>query len=286
MADSPHIREARGDSFETLVLEESKRLPVLVDFWAAWCAPCQVLMPILAKLASDYRGKFLLAKVNTDEEQELARRYSVRSLPTVLLIKNGSVVEQFMGAQPEHVIKQLLDRHIPRESDHLRAAAADALERGELPKARRLLEHACQVDPQNPGATADLARILISEERYDDAEEVLQRLPRESRDGPEVRGVLGLLSFARTAQAAPALAQLESQFKRSPDDHHLRYRLSARRMLAGDYEGALDLLLELLRGEPSEREQAREAMLAAFDVVGGKGDLVSRYRTRMFNALH
>jgi putative thioredoxin len=286
MADSPYIREARHDQFENLVVQESDRVPVLVDFWAGWCAPCKMLMPILARLADDYRGKFLLVKVNTDEEQELARRYGIRSLPTVMLFKGGQPVDQFMGVQPEHAIRQFLDRHIPREAEKLRMAARDALDRGEVGKARSLLQRALAAEPENTALAADLARLFIAEERYDDADALLQQLPREAGDNPEVKSAAALLTFARAAQAAPDTARLEAGLRHSPKDPQLRYQLSARKLLAGDYEGALDLLLELLRLDPLAREQAREAMLAAFTVMGDRADVVNRYRVKMFNALH
>jgi putative thioredoxin len=280
------MREARRDSFEKWVVQESHRVPVLVDFWAAWCAPCQMLMPVLAKLAGDYQGKFLLVKVNTDEEQELARAYGIRSLPTVMLFKGGRPVDQFLGVQPEHAIRQMLDRHIPRESDVLRSAALDALRRGDAMEARKLLERALESQPDNPAVAADLARLLIAEERYDEAQALLQKLPREVRDDTQVAAAAALLSFARTAQGAPAAVDLEWELRRTPDDPQLRYQLSARKMLVGDYEGALDLLMDLLERAPAIRDQAREAMLAAFNVMGGKGDLVNRYRIKLFNALH
>jgi putative thioredoxin len=287
MADSPHGSDARHDQFQELVIEQSQRLPVLVDFWAAWCAPCQMLAPILSKLVEDYRGKLRLVKVNTDEEQELARQYGIRSLPTVMLFKDGKPVDQFMGVQPERVIRQFIERHVPREAENLRSAAREALERGERSKARQSLQRALELEPENPGVAADVARLLLEDGRYDDAEELLSRLSREARDDPQVKSALALVSFARTAQEAPPVAELEARLERAPGDAQLRHQLSARRLMAGDHEGALALLLETLQlSSPGAREQAREAMLAAFAAIGDKHDLVSRYRVKLFNALH
>ena len=138
MSPSPHIADVTQQTFESLVLAKSREIPVLADFWAAWCGPCKQLMPVLAKLADEYGGKFFLAKINSDTEQPLAARYGVKSLPTVKLFRNGQVVEEFMGAQPEKTIRALLDRHIPRESDTLVYNAMLAARSG---KTRRGADH-------------------------------------------------------------------------------------------------------------------------------------------------
>ncbi|MEK7666059.1 MAG: thioredoxin, partial [Pseudomonadota bacterium] len=108
MIPSPHIADVTQQTFESLVLAKSREIPVLADFWADWCGPCKQLMPVLARLVDEYDGKFFLAKINSDTEQPLAARYGVKSLPTVKLFKNGQVVEEFMGAQPEKTIRALL----------------------------------------------------------------------------------------------------------------------------------------------------------------------------------
>jgi len=115
--DSPFISEADDSTFQSLVLDRSIDVPVLVDFWAEWCAPCKMLMPILAQLACEYEGKFQLVKVNTDKQQPLAVQYGVRSLPTLKLFRNGDIVDEIIGVQPEPAIRAIIDRYIVRESD-------------------------------------------------------------------------------------------------------------------------------------------------------------------------
>lgn len=286
MAESPYIMEVRENNFASQVLENSKRVPVLVDFWAAWCAPCQMLMPILAQLVEEYQGKFLLAKVNTDEQIQLARQYGIRSLPTVMLFKDGKPVDQFLGAQPESVIRKLLDRHILRESDKLRAEAQAAYERGQVSKALALLRKAAEAEPDNAEVQIDLAGILLEQGDYVQAEAILNALPRNAREEPRANGLRGLLEFARIAAEAPEAAALAAQVHASPRNSEARLQLAARRVLGGDFEGALEQLLEVLRTDPSARDRARTFMVSVFNLLGGKGDLVSRYRTLMFNALH
>jgi putative thioredoxin len=286
MAESRYITEVRGDNFASQVLENSKRVPVMVDFWAAWCAPCQMLMPILAKLAEEYQGKFLLAKVNTDEQSSLARQYGIRSLPTVILFKDGKPVDQFLGAQPESAIRKVLDRHILRESDRLCADAQAAYERGQISRALASLRKAAEMDPDNAEVQIDLASILLEEGDHAQAESILNALPREVRDEPRVNGLRGLLDFARIAAEAPDAAVLEAEISTSPANSEARLQLAARRVLSGEFEGALDQLLEVLRTDPAARDRARGYMVSIFNLLGGKGDVVSRYRTAMFNALH
>ncbi len=146
MNDFPFIFSVTQEDFAQRVLENSRRVPVMVDFWADWCGPCHMLMPILTKLTQEYQGQFLLAKVNSDEQQALASQYGVRSLPTVKLFKSGDVVDEFMGVQQESTIRQLLERHIERESDKIRLQAEQALEANDTEKAHLLLQQATALD--------------------------------------------------------------------------------------------------------------------------------------------
>ena len=278
MSQSPYILEANSDNFDSIVVENSRRVPVLVDFWAAWCAPCQMLMPILSKLVQEYEGKFLLAKVNTDEQQELAHRYAIRSLPTVQVFRDGRPVDQFMGVQPESVIRDVLDRHIPRESDRLCEAAAAAEQQGDTDQALQLLQQAHAMDPSSLRVASQLAQLLLRRGDYEAAQSLLQEMPREARNEPEMETLKALVDFAMEAKQAPAQA--------APGDALASYRLAAREVLAENYAEALDRLLEILRTDPQMREKAREAMLAVFKLLGDKSDLATRYRVRMFNALH
>jgi putative thioredoxin len=147
MANSPHVVSVTTESFHQVVVQGSHERPVLVDFWADWCAPCRMLMPVLASIADSYGGKLLVAKVNTEEEQGLAAEYGIRSLPTVQLFKDGRPVDQFMGALPEPQIRQFLEQHLPRESDQLLARAQGLLSAGDLEGAARMIEAVGQADP-------------------------------------------------------------------------------------------------------------------------------------------
>lgn len=287
MSTSPYIFDVTEADFAAAVLENSYQAPVLVDFWAAWCGPCKMLMPLLARLTDEYQGKFLLAKVNTDEQRTLATQFNIRSIPTVKLFKNGQVVDEMLGAQSESVIRTLIERHMVRESDNLRTRAEATYRAGDVTQALALLEQAAQLDPDNHRVHLDLARILLEQDALDQAEHILNNLPREVRDEPEAGALLGRLEFARIAAGAPDAAILEKTVAAQPSDSAARYQLGARKVLQGDYEGALEQLLAILQRDRGFRDEAaRKAMVAVFNLLGGKGELVTRYRTRMFNALH
>jgi len=283
MADNSLVFDVTLDTFPTLVIGQSEGVPVVVDFWAAWCSPCKVLMPILAKLAGEYQGKFLLAKVNTDQERELAQQYGVRSLPTVKIFHHGKVVEEFMGAQPEGVVRSYLDRHVERKSDQLRQQAATAQQQGDLDTALLYLRHAAELEPANNAVQLDLARLFMARGELEEARCILRALPDTQ---PELRSLTDFLDLAEVAQGADRLA-LEATLATDPTDDEVRYRLAALQMLAKDYSEAMDNLLEVVRRDRKFRDDgARKALLTIFDLLGADNDLAIRYRKRLINLLH
>lgn len=285
MAESPYVVTATAENFYTLVLEGSYERPVLVDYWAGWCAPCRLLMPILAKLADEYAGRLLVAKVNTEEERELAAQIGIRSLPTVQLFKDGQAVDQFMGALPESQVREFLDRHLPRESDLL-AGLPGLLDAGDLTGARAVLAQARSVDPNNARLQLAEAQIKAASGDFKGAEEMLERVPLEIHDDPQVVALRGQVRFANLLAEAPPEAELAARLRANPADSEARYQLAAHRVAQGDFEGALARLLELLKTDRAYGDDAaRKGMLMLFDMLGGTGDLVTRYRSRMLNAL-
>jgi putative thioredoxin len=287
VSDSPYIYNVTQADFQKIVLEGSLRVPVLVDFWADWCGPCHMLMPILAKLVEEYQGQILLAKVNSDEQQALALQYGVRSLPTVKIFKNGNIVDEFMGTQPESVIRQLLEKHVVRESDKIRAKAIDILDKGDTAQALELLHHAAGMDPGNASVKIDLAKVLMRAGKSDEAETVLNDFKGDDRDQPEVRTLLAQLTFARIAAEEPDSNVLESKVASNPDDLKARYHLSAHKILSGDYDAALDHLFEIMRRDRKFEEDAgRKGLLSVFEILGSSDSRVTRYRSKMFNILH
>ena len=163
MSESPYIHNVSMQNFQNLVLEKSINKPVLVDFWADWCQPCQTIMPMLAKLAEEYDGKFELAKVNADEEQELAAHFGIKSLPTMKLFYQGQIVDERMGAVPESDIRAMIDKHIVSESDQLVQAAMMAYQQGHTAQALEVLNNALAKDPDNAELKVTIAQMVYSE---------------------------------------------------------------------------------------------------------------------------
>jgi putative thioredoxin len=286
MNELPSIIDITADDFAASVLERSRAVPVLVDFWASWCGPCKMLMPLLEKLAGEYQGQFLLAKANIDEQQELAAHYGVQSVPTVKVFRHGEVVDEFLGVQSEAAIRAIIDRYVERRSDRAFAEAQAAYARGEVEEALEAGRAAADSDPQNHRLAIALAEMLLEQDRLDEAEARLRALPADIGAEEAVGMLLARLEFARVAYDAPAAEELASSVAANPDDSEARYRLGCRRVVAGDYEGAMEQFLELMRRNRSYGDDAaRKALLKVFDILGG-GELVQRYRTRMARLLY
>ncbi|AFL72875.1 thioredoxin [Thiocystis violascens] len=287
MTQSAFVVTVTAQNFQSVVLDGSFERPVLVDFWADWCAPCRMLMPMLAKLAEEYGGRFLLAKVNTEEEQALAAQFGIRSLPTVQLFQSGRAVDQFMGALPESQVREFLDRHLPQASNGLLTLALDRMAVGEFAEARSLIEEARAEDPNNLRLPLAELQLAVAQGEIAKARTLLAGLPIELANDPEALALRGQLRFVDALENAPPEAELTARLTTDPKDSEARYQLAAHQVLRGDYAGALEHLLELMKRDRAfEDDAGRRGMLAVFDLLGGSGDLVARYRARMMNILY
>lgn len=286
MSNLQNISDVTLETFDNAVLARSREVPVLVDYWADWCGPCQMQMPVLKKLVEEYAGKFVLAKVNTDQQRELALQHNIRSLPTMRLFRDGAVVEEILGAQTESTLRILLDRHIERESDKLRSQARTLFEQGAHPQALELLAAMHAQEPDNHQVTLDYAELSLALDKPQQAEQLLGGLPFDVRSTAEAMRLRALLDFTQAAGDAPDLAALEQAVAAQPEDSALRYRLGAACVLADRLEAALEHFLYLLQHDRRFQDEApRKAMLAVFDLLGNEGELVNRYRRRMSTAL-
>ena len=287
MSELKNIVNVTIDTFQAQVIEQSQRVPVLVDYWADWCGPCQMQMPVLQKLVEELDGKFVLAKVNTDEQRELAREHGIRSLPTMRLFRHGEMIEEILGAQPESTLRILLDRYIERESDKIRASAIETFMQGRQDEALEMLQRARQTEPENHQLTLDYAGLCLRAGRLEETERLLMELPRDIRDATEAVQLRALLDFSSAALDAPPLEELERSVATNPDDMTLRYRLGAVYALNDRMEAALDAFMFILEHDRKFRDDiGRRSLLAVFELIGNEDDLVKRYRRQLFNALH
>ncbi|HEY0335545.1 MAG TPA: thioredoxin [Stenotrophomonas sp.] len=281
MSDLPHVFDATTATFETEVLQKSLQVPVLIDFWATWCGPCKTLGPILEKLAGEYHGAFELAKVDVDQEQEIAAAFQIRSVPTVFLVRGGQVVDGFPGALPEGQLREFLAQHgvVPAP------APAEVIETTPEPLDPQVevaqLREAIAAQPDKDELKLDLALALLRTGQADEAGPLLDALPANlSTDDRAVRA-RARLGFAEALKDAPATESLRASLAADPADLRARHLLGVRLLLDGQDEAALEQLIELLRQDRTYAEGLpRKTLIDAFRVIEDE-DLVGRYRRKM-----
>ncbi len=283
---SAHAIDVTDDTFEREVIEASKSIPVVVDFWAPWCGPCRVLKPILEKVASEYDGRFKLAKVNSDENQEIAAAYGIRSIPDVMAFKDGKPVSHFLGAVPESQVRAFIDSLIPTPSEIERAQAAELREAGDLTGATEALRKAIALDPANDAARLDLAGLLIELKHIDEAEAALAAVQANFDLDERLATVRAALAFARSAGSAGE-AELKAKLAMNPADHETRFALAGLYAGSKRYRETLSELLEIVRRDRNWKDgQARKQILAIFNLAEKQPELVSEYRKELASALN
>ena len=287
MSNSPFIIDVTANNFASEVLARSESIPVLVDFWAPWCGPCRSLGPLLESVVDSYAGAVVLAKVNTDEEQELAGQFGIRSLPTVRLFRNGESLEEFLGAQPEGVIREMIERHVVRASDAARAEAEELAGAGQVDAAIEKLAAALAQEPEHWAMQLQLISYLLHVERIDEARQLFDGLPREERNSDVGQALFTQLELRSRVSQSADRAEVESAVADNPNDLEARYQLSTLQVLAGEYEAAMDQLLEVLRQDRGFKEDAgRKGLIEVFSLLGNSGPVVKRYRRLMASAMH
>ena len=283
---------ATVENFATAVIETSNRVPVLVDCWAPWCAPCRTLMPVLDRIAQDYAGRLLIAKLNVDEEQEVAAHFGIRSIPTVLLIHRGQVVDQFTGVQPETTIRAMLERHVPDAGPASGVGdpivqAHTLAQAGDHSGAVRTVEAALAERPEEPVLLAALAGLQLLARDAVGATASIARLAARDPQFPTLATLRTRLGFLETASAGPDAASARAALAANPGDTGARHALAAHHAVAGEYTAALEEWLTLMRRDRAYGDDlARRSMLAVFEVLGSADERVGPFRRRMASVLH
>jgi putative thioredoxin len=271
---------------QQLLIEESMTRPVVVDFWADWCGPCKQLMPILEKLAGEYQGSFLLAKVNADEQQMLAQQLGVRSLPTVMVIKEGQPVDGFSGAQPESAVREMLDKHLPSPQAGALAEAEQLLAEGDFPAALALYRSAWEESGQKLEMTLAYAGALVTANRLDEADTLTQGVRLADQDA-RYEQLVAQIELGREAARSPEVEALEASMAANPDDHAIRIQLAIQLSQVAQYREALEHLLTVLRADRDfNNGEARKVFLDTLATIGKGDPLAAEYQRKLFSLMY
>ncbi len=283
--ENPNVFDATAANFESEVIAGSMKVPVLVDFWATWCGPCKQLGPLLEKLAADYNGAFRLAKVDVDKEQQLGAAFQIRSVPTVMLVKDGQLVDGFPGALPEGQLREFLKHHgIEPAAAAEEAPPADTAPLDPHAEVMRLRK-AVEAAPEDDSLRLDLALALLATGHGHEAEQLLDALPANLATDDRAVKARARLVFAGLLQDAPPPQVLEAAIASTPDDLHARHLLGVHRIVAGESEAGLEQFLEMLRRNRAFQDGLpKQVLIDAFRIVDDE-DLVGRYRRRMASLL-
>ncbi len=283
---SEHIVEINEQNARQVLLEESAKRLVVIDFWADWCAPCKALMPVLENLANAYGGQFLLAKLNADEQQGIAGQFGIRSLPTVIFMKDGQPIDAFQGVLPETQIRTMLDKHLPKPWDAMLATAQQKLGEGDFAGALTLLRQAYGDSEQRFDITLSLAYTLMQLNRCDEAVEIMEAIPLADRNA-DYEQILAQIELKREAGKSPEIRALEDQLNSDPNNLEVAYELAVKLSQDNRFKESLELLFSILKSDREFKNGgAKKTFLDVLKALGKGDPLAVDYQRKYFNMLY
>ena len=285
--ESPYIHAATADNFSSLVLDNSKLGPVLVNFWSKKAGPCLRLYPVLDKMIHHYAGRVLLINIDTESDVAIPREYGITSVPTLKLFRNGQVVETWHGYQSEEDLTRVLDIYVSRDSDQILPKAIQLYTEGDTTEAYEMIAEAIVNDPVNPRLPLAMCKLLKHEARYAEAMQLIDSLPDDVRDKPEINQFKDMLSFYLDLDPTIELNALLSQIKTSPGDMAARQRIVAYYVTQQRFEDALNELVTIMDTEPGYNDNyVQKAMLKIINILGTEHALAVTFRPHLRRYAH
>jgi len=282
-----HVVDGTRANFQQLVLENSRKGTVLVNYWAPNAGPCFKLWQVLESLSQEYQGRFLLVNVNTDTQKPLARGNGITSVPTIKIYQHGSVVESIYGAQSETSLRSSIDAYVPPAQNTSIARAIHAYQAGSVDAALDILAEARTATPEDPKPCATAIKLLLRENRYADIESYYSALSANIQAEPEIDTLRVHAKMLQLAEQASPTGELDRQLEEVPDDMDSALSRAAVAMVQDDYETALTRLFQVLQQDPHYRDELpRKAMLVIFSLLGDKHELTKTFQNSMREVLH
>ena len=273
-------------AFQKSVIDASQKNLIMVDFWAEWCQPCQILIPLLHQIVEQYHGNLILAKVNSDNNQALALQMGVKSLPTVMFFKDGKVVDSFVGVKSETEIKALIDNHVKSPVSEMINAALELSAKQQYQEALSHLQQLNQKFPQEFSIVIAIIKVYLQSGDYQHAEEVVQALSNEQKNSDELKPLLNELALLKNTADLPALDELEKQIQQQPDNIDLQLKKANLYIAEKNYGKAMAVLFAIIEQSADHRLTAKQQLLQVFEIAGSRDPNVRTWRSKLFGLLN